>query len=360
MAKMFYSLAEALAKLGCEESALRSAVRDGKLREFRDAGNVNYKVDEVDKLAASGVLGGSKASEKSVAPVGQGDTDNPAPDLSASGSIGLMDSGAVLGGSGTGGSAAGKSSSGSGGLSLDAMDASGIDLAASAGGDIVSLEDDESASSAAGDTADTKKDDTVVTSVGVSVFDEEDLDQSADPMAKTIMSGTGAGGIGLEGVGSGSGLLDLTRESDDTSLGAEFLEEIYPTEEGGARDAGTLEMGEDTRAGLEMALPEEKEAVSTEAAEPAAAAADREAAPAAAEAVAVRIDPLAQSASGLMAVALAVMCFAGLAMAAMIRGTWPSILDFVYGKLWMFGVGAVVVAGVVMLVSVFLGKRSRT
>ena len=29
-------------------------------------------------------------------------------------------------------------------------------------------------------------------------------------------------------IGSGSGLLDLTRESDDTSLGAELLDEIYP------------------------------------------------------------------------------------------------------------------------------------
>jgi hypothetical protein len=32
-------------------------------------------------------------------------------------------------------------------------------------------------------------------------------------------------------VGSGSGLLDLTRESDDTSLGAELLEEVYQSEE---------------------------------------------------------------------------------------------------------------------------------
>ena len=32
-------------------------------------------------------------------------------------------------------------------------------------------------------------------------------------------------------MGSGSGLLDLTRESDDTSLGAELLDEIYPGEE---------------------------------------------------------------------------------------------------------------------------------
>ena len=39
--------------------------------------------------------------------------------------------------------------------------------------------------------------------------------------------------LALESVGSGSGLLDLTRESDDTSLGAELLDEIYPGGPGG-------------------------------------------------------------------------------------------------------------------------------
>src|SRR5262249_18328283 len=40
-----------------------------------------------------------------------------------------------------------------------------------------------------------------------------------------------------EGVGSGSGLLDLTRESDDTSLGAELLDEIGPKGSGAAAPA---------------------------------------------------------------------------------------------------------------------------
>jgi hypothetical protein len=42
--------------------------------------------------------------------------------------------------------------------------------------------------------------------------------------------------VNLEGTGSGSGLLDLTRESDDTSLGAELLDEITP---GGTQMGGT-------------------------------------------------------------------------------------------------------------------------
>ncbi len=46
-------------------------------------------------------------------------------------------------------------------------------------------------------------------------------------MAQTNISGGIRDQLALEGVGSGSGLLDLTRESDDTSLGA-VLDEITP------------------------------------------------------------------------------------------------------------------------------------
>jgi hypothetical protein len=53
-------------------------------------------------------------------------------------------------------------------------------------------------------------------------------------MAQTAISpgirGGGGGGdqVNLDAIGSGSGLLDLTRESDDTSLGADLLDEIAP------------------------------------------------------------------------------------------------------------------------------------
>lgn len=64
------------------------------------------------------------------------------------------------------------------------------------------------------------KEDTVITAEGISIFDDEDLEiESADPMAKTQIAPSIEDQIALDGVGSGSGLLDLTRESDDTSLG---------------------------------------------------------------------------------------------------------------------------------------------
>ena len=41
--------------------------------------------------------------------------------------------------------------------------------------------------------------------------------------------------IGLETVGSGSGLLDLTRDSDETALGAELMDQVYSNDSGGSQ-----------------------------------------------------------------------------------------------------------------------------
>ena len=72
---------------------------------------------------------------------------------------------------------------------------------------------------------------------GMSVFDTDHGDASGP--VETVTSdeeGTRIGetiedDLSLEAVGSGSGLLDLTRESEDTSLGAELLEEVYSGED---------------------------------------------------------------------------------------------------------------------------------
>ena len=86
---------------------------------------------------------------------------------------------------------------------------------------------DQVALSEADKPAPASKADTVLTSEGISIFDDEDLDiEAGDPMAKTAIAPSVEDQIQTEGVGSGSGLLDLTRESDDTSLGAEVLEHI--------------------------------------------------------------------------------------------------------------------------------------
>ena len=82
---------------------------------------------------------------------------------------------------------------------------------------------------------------------GISVFDAGEI-ETADPAAQTQVEGGAGEELDLDSVGSGSGLLDLTREADDTSLGME-LDEIYP----GGSTAGTAATS-DTAAGLSSAF----------------------------------------------------------------------------------------------------------
>ena len=295
MAKMFYTAGEASEKLGKTEADLKDMVRAGTLREFRDGDNVNYKVEEIDALAPS-------KSDSSMA-----------------------------------------SASASGEIILEPAEDSGIDLSGS-GSDILSLEEldsgDSSARTAAGKegSAGKKKSDSVVASVGLNVFDDDELDEAVDPLAQTAV--TDVGGLGIDGIGSGSGILDLTKESDDTSLGAELLEEIYSAEGEEEED----DAAEDTRPGLDEAIPEAAE----EQAFDIALDEDSQATPAAPLAAAGAAQPgtdaIATGLTAAMIVAIVVMWFAGLAGAAMVRGVLPSLLQTAYDNLLLCTGGALALA----------------
>ncbi len=309
MAKTYLSIQEACDALSMTETQIKDLVRRGKLREFRDGAKVNYKADDVQKLAAAS---------------------------------GIRPAQSAFGGSGE--------------LVLEPADDTGIDLAstgsetgidlASTGSDVISLaETDSDATALGGATADKKKkDDTVITSVGVSVFEDDEADLASDPVAETVVSD---GGLGLEGVGSGSGLLDLTRESDDTSLGAELLDEMLPADE-------MAEMGDATRAGLDDISAEP---ASAEMAEPAILET-----PVMRGSVVTVVeygpDPITTGLTGLMAVAVLIMCLIGLTVAAMLHDAVPGLLSQLYQKLWIFGLASVVVAGAATGVGFFLGKKA--
>jgi len=175
MAKMFYTTEEASQKLGVSGDQLKQLVSESKLREFRDGARVMFKVDQVDKL-----VNDKKGGTSSGTRAGTG------------GPIGLADSGI------------------------------GLAPGDSHASDVISLSDTGATS--------LSKDDTVVTGSvpGQKVFKPGEVRTPADTGAQTQIQSAIDDQLSLEGVGSGSGLLDLTRESDDTSLGAELLDEIYP------------------------------------------------------------------------------------------------------------------------------------
>lgn len=54
MAKMFYTIDEAAAKLGMDESEVQSLAESGQLQEFRDREKLMFKVEQVDLLAGDG------------------------------------------------------------------------------------------------------------------------------------------------------------------------------------------------------------------------------------------------------------------------------------------------------------------
>ncbi len=297
MAKMFYTTEEAAQKLGTTEDGVGKIVRAGKLREFRDCDKIHYKVEDVDAMAGAHSPSGESTGEIILEPV--------------------EDSSVML-------------AAGSDVLSLDEVDA-----------------DDTSAGTKAGKKK--SKEDTVVSSVGISVFDDEELDEKVDPLAQTAV--TDIGGLGIDGVGSGSGILDLTRESDDTSLGAELLDEIYADEE-----SGTIEMGEDTRAGLDEAVTDDASAAPDEEIfEPTAAAGS-----VARTRTIVEYAPDAMSTAltALLVVAMFIMLFGGLGAAALVRGVAPSLLVVIYEQMAIFGGGAVGVAVVATVVAYMMAKRS--
>jgi hypothetical protein len=274
-------------------------VRDGSLRQFLDAGKIRFRAEDIDKLAAD-----ASSDSSFLAPM-------PSPSPSAS------------------------AESGSFNLEIVDEEAGKEEGSSASGSDVLSLEEiDES-------PRPTAKDDTVITSVGISVFDDEELEIDADPMAKTQISPSMEDQIPAEGTGSGSGLLDLTRESDDTSLGAELLDEIYPGEEETAVDEGTAD-----------------DAFTHEVPQTVPQVAPSAPATGATVALVLPADPMAPLFTGLSVVATLALVVVGFAAIAMTRGVMPNIVGMIYGNLLFYVIGVIVVTAIAAGVGFLMGRRS--
>jgi hypothetical protein len=178
------------------------------------------------------------------------------------------------------------------------------------------------------------KEDTVITAEGISIFDEEDLEiEAADPMAKTQIAPSLEDQISIEGVGSGSGLLDLTRESDDTSLGAEVLDHIDETTDGAAE----LEP---------VAVPE----IEPYEPQPVAAAVEPTAT------FVEQVDPGAGMFGGMLIGSAIVALVLGSIPLASARGVVPGYLAWYKENILAVLIGAAVLVGVATLIGLFLGK----
>jgi hypothetical protein len=298
MAKPFYSMDEVCAKLGKKPEDIKELVRAGSLREFRDAGKVFFKAEDVDQLAGPKPTAKADSGEILLEPAEEthekpAETEDVLPPLGAS----------------------------------------------SSGTSIIGLEPIEE------EKEEKKKEDTVITASGIGVFDDDELEIDANPMAKTqITSGAIDDQVSLESSGSGSGLLDLTRESDDTSLGAELLDEIYPGEEEAAA-------APEPQAKVEEA-PLEQEP------EPELPVAD--AGEVLVPVLAATGDPLEGLFSGLLAGSLILTVVVASVVGGVLQGYLPDYARLMTDNFWFFVGGAALVVLLSLTIGWFIGRAATT
>lgn len=210
MAKLFYTLEEACSKLSKTEEDVRAMAQSGQLEEMRDGDQIMFRCAQVDLLVVDG---------ESEVTVNEIDLDLSEEDsslaLDMSGSE-LDAESSVAEETPSGGSGYGLSDSGAG-----LGSSSGLDLGGSGSGFGFDLGDTGSAAGLdLGDSA---------AASGIGSSFESDEDDSAETRIAEQVDDA----LELEEVGSGSGLLDLTRESDDTALGAELMEAVMDGDESG-------------------------------------------------------------------------------------------------------------------------------
>lgn len=311
MAEKFYSLEEVVEKLGKTADEVKKLVKDGKLREFRFGANISYKIEDVDALK-------TELEESEIDLV-----------LDETGEVSLEPN-----------------------ISDDAKSEGGFNL--SNVGDLTGA-------------------DTNIGTTGISVLGETDdgYKLAGDSKAETQADdgelpddiGSLDADANMESFGSGSGLLDLSLQADDTSLGA-VLDDILPAGDDGIADIGALE---------EAGAVEEAEEIFEEEKEPEPVPAVEETIePAPVRAAQQYFEPEPDASScaygRALFVPLLAMIFLTIVVGASIKGIVPSLVKSVsgtawggYAMIWYIVAGLLVAFFLVIFIGgLFGGKKSKS
>lgn len=354
MAGMFYSLQEAAEKLNKTEKEIKQIVQEGNLREFRDGPNLLFKVEEVEALM-------SEASEEALEAVELEPEDMEAeefepealelevseleelePEIPEAEEFEL-------------GIPADENPE------LEALEAEMLAPAEEAMGTSEILLAPETGSPVA--PSELTNADTALTGEGISVLGETDADYEItdDTLAETAIpmgtAGTGPempleeieGDVNLDSFGSGSGLLDLSLQADDTSLGG-ILDEIYTDEVEGAEPAFEEGVGDSAAAVAAEAreMPEEETAMVPQSAPDVSMALGQpymEASP----------DMSSNTLGMLLFLPLLVIIYTAVVAVSGQRAVMPSILSSIQAFIWFIMGGAAVVALLVAGVAFMAG-----
>lgn len=408
MPGMFYSLKETAQQLGTTEDQVKQLVKEGKLREFRDGANLLFKIDEVNGLLSEGVdmaledaaLNGEAFEGMEMDLDGMSGEEQPAEtfeevqeaepmldeelfklneeETPALEPMGEVESTSELG---------------------LAPEETATDEAAASEDDLLFLADEEQPAAPADTLADdlsegtqeeislaaesgilasgsdiTDMDTAITGTEGVNVLGESntDFNVTEDSMAETAVGPAGSSAeasleeieddVNLDSFGSGSGLLDLSLQADDTSLGG-ILDEIY-TSEGGEGGEGEASDGEPAAIGEEAASFDDLTSESDHAGgaeeemsmpEPVAMM------PAAVGALYVEPEPDTQSniLGMLLFVPMAALLYTAIVAIGGLRGVTPGILSSIQGLIWYILGGAIFVSLIVVAAS-FMAGRDRS
>ena len=372
MAGMFYSLQEAAEKLNKTEEEIKQFVQEGKLREFRDGPNLLFKVEEVEALMSPATEEALEAVELKPAALEPEALEPEIPEIETlesdipeiEGLEEIPEAEALepevpeLEGFDLDIPAGDNPE-------LEALEAEMLAPAEEASGTSEILLAPETGAPLAPNESELTNADTALTGEGISVLGESDgdFDITDDTLAETAipMSTTGTGpempleeiegDVNLDSFGSGSGLLDLSLQADDTSLGG-ILDEIYTDEVEGAEPAFD-EVGADSAAavaGEAGEMPDGKQPMISE--------------PAPDVPMAVAARPFVEAAPDMSSNTLGMLLFLPLLITiytAVIawsgkKDVMPSILSGIQAFIWFIMGGAAVVALIVAGVAFMSGS----
>jgi excisionase family DNA binding protein len=382
---MFYSLREAAEKLNATEDQVKQLATQGKLREFRDGSNLLYKVDEVDELLSA--ASGAQAEQEAAAPAEEPSEAEDIEELAELESfdefelepeaqpeqepVELEDTAEPAGveepeeeieAPQEKSEAPQEQVEPEEESELEAQEEPEpekkpqVEAEGTAGDEEISLAPESGIAPAESGLTEA---DTALTGDGISVLGETDADYdvTGDTSAETTVAPSAGGttpeqpleeveeDVNLDSFGSGSGLLDLSLQADDTSLGG-ILDEIYTPEggEGEPKEPTAEGSAEQVAAEAEQIMPEEIAAPEPAIATPAVVQPYAEAPP----------DTVSKTLGMLMFLPLAILLYTTIVAVAGLRGVVPSILTSIQGLIWYIMIGALVATGIVVGASFLL------
>ena len=297
---MFYSMKEVVDKLGTSEDDVRKLVKAGRLREFRDGSNLLFKVEEVESLMSdTGVMAARAAAAKPTEPEKPEEEDE------------------IL-------------------LAPEQPEAPAMPIE-------LSDADTQIVEEGIRVLGETDAKDALEETKGMGAVKEGGPEETAAAADEASLKEI-EGDVNLDTFGSGSGLLDLSLQADDTSLGG-ILDEIYtPEGEGKAKPADEAGEGEAPEA---EAVPEAEPILAEEGI----------AEPQIGQAVAVGASAYAEAAPDTMSNALGLMLwipllatiYTAIAAVAGFNNIMPSVLlKPVQGFIWYVVIGLAVVSGLIV------------